>query len=101
MPQNDGPRQAACTLSLTLGFRNSRHCLFLPVPSRSQHPASLTMKRALALMGLAFLCVLRAGASQQTVDDACSVQILVPGLKGMVPRPPGLGLPHGGQWAGR
>uniref|UniRef100_A0AC11D3B6 Collectin subfamily member 11 n=1 Tax=Ovis aries TaxID=9940 RepID=A0AC11D3B6_SHEEP len=40
------------------------------------------MKRALALVGLAFLCVLRAGAAQQTVDDACSVQILVPGLKG-------------------
>ncbi|MXQ88511.1 hypothetical protein E5288_WYG006705 [Bos mutus] len=52
------------------------------VCSRSQRPASLTMKRALALMGLAFLCVLRAGAAQQTVDDACSVQILVPGLKG-------------------
>ncbi|XFG03415.1 hypothetical protein AB1E19_007039 [Capra hircus] len=49
---------------------------------RSQRPASLTMKRALALLGLAFLCVLRAGAAQQMVDDACSVQILVPGLKG-------------------
>uniref|UniRef100_A0A8C2QZM5 Collectin-11 n=1 Tax=Capra hircus TaxID=9925 RepID=A0A8C2QZM5_CAPHI len=40
------------------------------------------MKWALALLGLAFLCVLRAGAAQQMVDDACSVQILVPGLKG-------------------
>ncbi|XP_061067276.1 collectin-11 isoform X4 [Eubalaena glacialis] len=40
------------------------------------------MKRALALIGLAFLSVLRAGGAQQTVDDTCSVQILVPGLKG-------------------
>lgn len=40
------------------------------------------MKRALALVGLAFLSVLRAGRPQQTADDACSVQILVPGLKG-------------------
>lgn len=40
------------------------------------------MKQALALIGLAFLSVLRAGGAQQTVDDTCSVQILVPGLKG-------------------
>ncbi|XP_007469304.1 PREDICTED: collectin-11 isoform X3 [Lipotes vexillifer] len=40
------------------------------------------MKRALALIGLAFLSVLWAGGAQQTVDDTCSVQILVPGLKG-------------------
>ena len=58
------------------------------------------MKRALTLMGLAFLCVLRAGAAQQTVDDACSVQILVPGLKGRVPRPPGQRRPRGSWWAG-
>lgn len=58
------------------------------------------MKRALALLGLAFLCVLRAGAAQQMVDDACSVQILVPGLKGTVPRPPGQRRPRGHRWAG-
>ncbi|XP_046297142.1 collectin-11 isoform X4 [Marmota monax] len=44
------------------------------------------MKRDLALagtlIGLAFLLLLPSGCPQQTVDDACSVQILVPGLKG-------------------
>ncbi|XP_016041821.1 collectin-11 isoform X1 [Erinaceus europaeus] len=40
------------------------------------------MKRDLALIGLAFLSLLTSGYPQQTVDDACSVQILVPGLKG-------------------
>ncbi|KAM4803797.1 collectin-11 isoform X1 [Urocitellus parryii] len=46
------------------------------------------MKRDLALAGtltgLAFLLLLPPGCPQQTVDDACSVQILVPGLKGDV-----------------
>ncbi|XP_048660841.1 collectin-11 isoform X4 [Marmota marmota marmota] len=44
------------------------------------------MKRDLALagtlIGLAFLLLPPSGCPQQTVDDACSVQILVPGLKG-------------------
>ncbi|VTJ87942.1 Hypothetical predicted protein, partial [Marmota monax] len=48
----------------------------------------LMMKRDLALagtlIGLAFLLLLPSGCPQQTVDDACSVQILVPGLKGDV-----------------
>ena len=74
----------ACLHTVTRcpGSRNSRHCLLLLPPFRSQRAAGLTMKRALALIGLAFLSVLRAGGAQQTVDDTCSVQILVPGLKG-------------------
>nr|KAF6429146.1 collectin subfamily member 11 [Molossus molossus] len=42
------------------------------------------MKRELALLSLAFLSLVPSGQpqSQQTADDACSVQILVPGLKG-------------------
>ncbi|KAJ8789951.1 hypothetical protein J1605_021649 [Eschrichtius robustus] len=52
----------------------------VPTPV-SQRAAGLTMKPALALIGLAFLSLLRAGGAQQTVDDTCSVQILVPGLK--------------------
>ncbi|XP_070427882.1 collectin-11 isoform X3 [Equus przewalskii] len=42
------------------------------------------MKRGLALISLAFLSLLPAGCPQQPADDACSVQILVPGLKGDV-----------------
>ncbi|KAM7079268.1 collectin-11 isoform 3-T3 [Molossus nigricans] len=44
----------------------------------------LTMKRELALLSLAFLSLVPSGQPQpqQTADDACSVQILVPGLKG-------------------
>ncbi|MBZ3869294.1 Collectin-11 [Sciurus carolinensis] len=48
------------------------------------------MKRDLALagtlVGLALLLLLPPGCPQQTVDDACSVQILVPGLKAAKPR---------------
>ncbi|XP_036737748.2 collectin-11 isoform X2 [Manis pentadactyla] len=40
------------------------------------------MERGLALLSLAFLWLLRPTSPQQQVDDACSVQILVPGLKG-------------------
>jgi hypothetical protein len=44
------------------------------------------MMRDLALAGmlisLAFLSLLPSGCPQQTTEDACSVQILVPGLKG-------------------
>lgn len=40
------------------------------------------MRRDLALIGLAFLWLVPSGDAQQTADDACSVQILVPGLKG-------------------
>nr|XP_055183424.1 collectin-11 isoform X1 [Nyctereutes procyonoides] len=40
------------------------------------------MKRDLALMGLAFLWLLPLGRPQQTAEDACSLHILVPGLKG-------------------
>ncbi|XP_039710960.1 collectin-11 isoform X3 [Pteropus medius] len=43
---------------------------------------ALTMWRALALISLAFLSPAWSGDPQQTADDACSVQILVPGLKG-------------------
>nr|XP_035959307.1 probable allantoicase isoform X2 [Halichoerus grypus] len=40
------------------------------------------MKRDLALIGLAFLWLLPAGRPQQTAEEACSLHILVPGLKG-------------------
>lgn len=47
---------------------------------------ALMMMRDLALAGmlisLAFLSLLPSGCPQQTTEDACSVQILVPGLKG-------------------
>ncbi|GAB1297353.1 Collectin-11 [Apodemus speciosus] len=47
---------------------------------------ALVMMRDLALAGmlisLAFLSLLPSGRPQQTTEDACSVQILVPGLKG-------------------
>lgn len=49
---------------------------------------TLIMKRDLALIGLALLSLLPSGYPQQTAEDACSVQILVPGLKGK--HPPGL-----------
>ncbi|XP_073073251.1 collectin-11 isoform X1 [Manis javanica] len=51
-------------------------------PCWSQGPAAGTMERGLALLSLAFLWLLRPASPQQQVDDACSVQILVPGLKG-------------------
>ena len=55
------------------------------LPGVSVLPA-LMMTRDLALAGmlisLAFLSLLPSGCSQQTTEDACSVQILVPGLKG-------------------
>lgn len=40
------------------------------------------MRGGLALLGLACLWLVPPGDAQQTADDACSVQILVPGLKG-------------------
>lgn len=41
------------------------------------------MRRDLALISLALLWLVRPADPQQTAaDDACSVQILVPGLKG-------------------
>lgn len=55
---------------------------FTPSSARSQGPAAGTMERGLALLSLAFLWLLRPASPQQQVDDACSVQILVPGLKG-------------------
>ncbi|XP_077700379.1 collectin-11 isoform X7 [Canis aureus] len=45
-------------------------------------PQVLVMKRDLALIGLAFLWLLPLGCPQQTAEDACSLHILVPGLKG-------------------
>lgn len=55
------------------------------LPGVSVLPA-LVMMRDLALAGmlisLAFLSLLPSGCPQQTTEDACSVQILVPGLKG-------------------
>ncbi|XP_059261081.1 collectin-11 isoform X5 [Mustela nigripes] len=42
------------------------------------------MKQRLALIGLAFLWLLPGGHPQQTAEDACSLHILVPGLKGAV-----------------
>lgn len=55
------------------------------LPGVSVLPA-LMMTRDLALAGmlisLAFLSLLPSGCPQQTIEDACSVQILVPGLKG-------------------
>lgn len=55
------------------------------LPGVSVLPA-LMMTRDLALAGmlisLAFLSLLPSGCPQQTTEDACSVQILVPGLKG-------------------
>lgn len=40
------------------------------------------MRGELALVSLAFLSLVLPADAQQTADDACSVQILVPGLKG-------------------
>ncbi|XP_047701094.1 collectin-11 isoform X1 [Prionailurus viverrinus] len=40
------------------------------------------MRSGLALLGLAFLWLLPSGRPQQTAEDACSLHILVPGLKG-------------------
>ncbi|XP_045835860.1 collectin-11 isoform X2 [Meles meles] len=40
------------------------------------------MKQHLAVIGLAFLWLLPGGHPQQTAEDACSLHILVPGLKG-------------------
>ncbi|XP_040351902.1 collectin-11 isoform X2 [Herpailurus yagouaroundi] len=40
------------------------------------------MRRGVALLGLAFLWLLPSGRPQQTAEDACSLHILVPGLKG-------------------
>lgn len=55
------------------------------LPGVSILPA-LVMMRDLVLAGmlvsLAFLSLLPSGCPQQTTEDACSVQILVPGLKG-------------------
>lgn len=45
------------------------------------------MGRELALISLALLSLVLPADSQQTADDACSVQILVPGLKGKAPLP--------------
>ena len=44
------------------------------------------MKKHLALIGLTFLWLLPAGHPQQTAEDACSLHILVPGLKGNLAR---------------
>lgn len=86
------------------GGGGPRHCLSLPSSGVGVLPA-LTMWRALALISLALLLPAWSGDPQQTVDDACSVQILVPGLKGecrpaphsarpvRVPVPPQAGLP--------
>lgn len=63
------------------GGGEPRHCLSLPSSGVGVLPA-LTMWRALALISLALLLPAWSGDPQQTVDDACSVQILVPGLKG-------------------
>jgi hypothetical protein len=64
---------------------SSCHCLLLPSSGVNVLPA-LMMKRDLALAGtlviLAFLLLLPCGRPQATAEDACSVQILVPGLKG-------------------
>lgn len=56
------------------------------LPGVSVLPA-LVMMRDLALAGMLislafFLSLLPSGCPQQTTEDACSVQILVPGLKG-------------------
>ncbi|XP_014396027.1 PREDICTED: collectin-11 [Myotis brandtii] len=45
-------------------------------------PPALRMGGELALISLALLSLVLPADSQQTADDACSVQILVPGLKG-------------------
>lgn len=45
-------------------------------------PPALRMGGGLALISLALLSLVLPAHSQQTADDACSVQILVPGLKG-------------------
>lgn len=80
-PRPPGPAGAACTVSLLSPGGGPRHCLSLPSSGVGVLPA-LTMWRALALISLALLLPAWSGDPQQTVDDACSVQILVPGLKG-------------------
>ncbi|XP_045644860.1 collectin-11 isoform X2 [Ursus americanus] len=55
-------------------------CPFLGAGARV--PQALVMKRGLALIGLAFLWLLPVGHPQQMAEDACSLHILVPGLKG-------------------
>lgn len=92
------------------GLHTVTGCLLLGVPV-TVYPSlpqgsvpcrhSLVMKRALALVSLAFLSLAPPADPQQTVDDACSVQILVPGLKGnpawLLALPPPQG--HcGGRW---
>lgn len=64
--------------------------LFLQEPV----PPALRMAGELALISLALLSLVLPAHSQQTADDACSVQILVPGLKGKAPFP-GASPPHG------
>lgn len=95
----------ACTLSLAvlvLGIPVSVYS-FLP-PGVSALPV-LIMKRELALISLAFLWLVPSGQPQpqQTADDACSVQILVPGLKGTAARasPRGLQEWPAGRWGPR
>lgn len=74
----------ACCLQCTVWSGPATVYAFL-LPGVSVLPP-LMMMRDLALAGilisLAFLSLLPSGCPQQTTEDACSVQILVPGLKG-------------------
>lgn len=74
------PRPGACTLSLPPASELLSPCPLLS--RRSQRPHALVMRRDLVLLGLAFLGLLLPGHPQQTAEDACSVHILIPGLKG-------------------
>lgn len=60
---------------------SSRLCVPFPLAGVSV-PHALVMRRGLALLGLALLWLLPSGRPQQTAEDACSLHILVPGLKG-------------------
>ena len=74
-------RQAPTAAHARPRFLSSRHCVpFLRAGATV--PQVLVMKRDLALIGLAFLWLLPLGRPQQTAEDACSLHILVPGLKG-------------------
>ncbi|XP_030876821.1 ficolin-2 [Leptonychotes weddellii] len=68
--------------SVLAGPRRSGRPLRLTCAAGASVPQALVMKRDLALIGLAFLWLLPAGRPQQTAEEACSLHILVPGLKG-------------------
>lgn len=91
----------ACTLSLAVASFGIPVTVYPFLHSGVSVLRVLIMKRGLALISLAFLSLLPAGCPQQPADDACSVQILVPGLKGnLLLGPPRPGPPSSGRRVG-